>query len=78
VEPIIIFQVDQLSTLDPLHTQSTTVLMVSDGWFTALPEYFQVLERTIFVEIPFCIFVQDTVVWTGLAVTVHTNVMELP
>ena len=52
--------------------------MVSDGWFTALPEYFPVLERTIFVEIPFCIFVQDTVVWTGLAVTVHTNVMELP
>jgi hypothetical protein len=29
--------------------------MVSDGWFTALPEYFPVLERTIFVEIPFYI-----------------------
>lgn len=26
VEPIIIFQVDQLSTLDPLHTQSTMAI----------------------------------------------------
>jgi len=52
--------------------------MVSDGWFTELPEYFPMLERMIFDETPFCIFVQDTVVWTGLAVTVHTNVMEMP